>query len=83
MRIIEGENQDTLKNTHGAFEYYFRNNEGETIPPEDYEALEEDAVERINELIVEGYVEGELHTTMISDEDEETSYSGWWKVKEN
>jgi uncharacterized protein YdaT len=36
------------------------------------------AVERANQMIQHGYTEGELHTSVLVD-GEEQDYSGWWK----
>ena len=63
-------------------------NEGIDIPEEHLEALKEDALDRINTMMKEGYNQGELHTSVRfgkdvvpeEDEDEGLTYSGWWTV---
>jgi uncharacterized protein YoaH (UPF0181 family) len=69
-----------------TIKYNWKCNEDINIPEKHEEALEEDAMERIFEMMKEGYTSGELHTTVrygkdiVSEEDEEEglSYSGWW-----
>ena len=58
------------------------------IPEHHKETLEEEAKNRIFEMIKEGYDQGELNTTVrygkdvVSEEDEEDglTYSGWWSI---
>lgn len=48
---------------------------------EDY--LEESAMERIVEMVKEGYHCGELCDNILAQDDEdETEYRGWWSVEE-
>ena len=69
-------------------EYNWECDEGIDIPKAHEEALQEDAEERIYQMIKEGYNSGELCTTVRygkdvvpeEDEDEGLSYSGWWSV---
>lgn len=61
------------------------------IPDKHKEALKEDAVNRIFEMIKEGYYSGELYTSVrygkdvVIEEDEEDglTYSGYWEVDYN
>jgi len=70
-------------------EYYWTADSGIETPEKHKEALKEDAEERISKIIQEGYIEGELVTTVrfgkdiVPEEDEKEgiSYSGWWKMK--
>lgn len=68
-----------------SIEYNFNRNDDsdEPIKPSHLEALQEDAEERIFEMIKEGYYSGELHTyVLVDDEDGEDgiSYSGWFTI---
>lgn len=54
-------------------------NDGESIPGSHHEALSESCFGRAQEMIAEGYHQGELHED-INDEEGEASYSGWWSV---
>ncbi len=71
--------------------YYWEEGGGTIIPERHVEALEEDAMSRIFEMVKDGYYQGELNTSVrygkdeVSEEDEEDglSYSGWWNVEFN
>jgi len=68
--------------------YNWKCDQGIEIPNGHIDALEEDAQDRIFDLIIEGYFEGELSTSIrfgkdvVEQEDEEEglSYSGYWKL---
>lgn len=68
--------------------YYWECEQVEIIPEKHKEALKEDAVNRIAEMVKEGFSEGELHTTVRygkdivpeEDEDDGLTYSGWWSL---
>lgn len=68
--------------------YKWECNEGIDIPKEHEEALEEDAVNRVFEMMKDGYYNGELHSSVrfgkdiVPDEDESDglTYSGWWSI---
>jgi hypothetical protein len=70
-------------------DYHWNTDSGIDIPEAHKEALEEDAEERIFQMLKEGYNQGELCTTVrfgkdvVPEEDEEDGleYSGWWGVK--
>lgn len=72
-----------------TIEYNWTPDDIETIPQKHFEALEEDALERIFKMINEGYTSGELFTSVRfgkdkveeEDEDEGLSYSGSWSLK--
>jgi len=72
-----------------TIEYYWTCDEGIKIPEKHREALEEDANDRIFEMIKEGYYQGELCTSVrygkdiVPEEEEEEglTYSGWWSRK--
>lgn len=58
-----------------------------TIPAEHklidlQEQLDEDAFDRISTMIQEGYLCGELHTYINTEEVEDQLVSGWWSLKE-
>jgi hypothetical protein len=66
---------------------WWRPNE-EEIKPEHVEALEESAMERINDQMSEGMSSGELHDNILmndDDGDDGITYQGWWDltVEEN
>lgn len=68
-----------------SIEYNFNRNDDldEPIKPSHLEALKEDAEGRIFEMLKEGYTSGELHTSvLVDDEDGEDgiSYSGWFTI---
>jgi hypothetical protein len=71
--------------------YHWECNESIEIPDKHKDALKEDAVNRIFEMIKEGYNSGELHTSVrygkdvVIEEDEEDglTYSGYWEVDYN
>ena len=73
-----------------TIEYNWTCDDGIDIPKKHKEALEEDAQDRIFQMIKEGYNQGELNTSVrfgkdeVPEEDEEDglSYSGWWSVKQ-
>lgn len=73
-----------------TIEYYWTCDQGIEIPEKHKEALKEDADDRINEMINEGFTSGELNTSVRygknvvpqEDEDDGLTYSGWWSVKE-
>lgn len=57
----------------------------DSIKPEHVEALEERAMDRIKEMMEEGYSSGELLDNIrMSDEDGEDGieYTGWWHIEE-
>lgn len=62
-------------------DYHFKRDDGKDIPTEHVPQLEKDAMERIHEMMKEGYVQGELFTTVITEDDKEVEYSGWWGTK--
>ena len=70
--------------------YNWKCDQGIEIPEKHKEALKEDAMERIFQMVKEDYLSGELSTTVrygkdvVPEEDEANglSYSGWWDVKE-
>lgn len=46
------------------------------------EYLEESAMERITQMILQGYSAGELSDNIVAQDDEdETEYRGWWSVE--
>ena len=69
--------------------FYWECDNGIETPEKHKEALEEDAIERIKDMISEGYSSGELFTTVrygkdvVPEEDEEEGlqYSGWWSIE--
>lgn len=71
-----------------TIEYHWTPNDIKTIPQKHLEALEEDAMERIFQMIKEGYTSGELHTSVRfgkdeveeEHEDDGLSYSGLWSL---
>jgi hypothetical protein len=71
--------------------YNWKCNEGVEVPEKHVEALEEDAQDRIFEMIKKGYYQGELHTSVRfgkevvpeENEDDGLTYSGWWSIKKN
>lgn len=68
-----------------VIEYNFNRNDDSDAPikPSHLEALQEDAEERIFEMIKEGYTSGELiSNVLVDDEDGEDgiSYSGWFTI---
>ena len=71
--------------------YHWKCDEGIEIPEKHKEALEEDAMSRIFEMIKENYNQGELSTSVrfgkdeVPEEDEEDglNYSGWWSTTQN
>lgn len=65
--------------------YNWKCDQGIEIPDGHIDELEEFAQYSIFDMIIKGYHEGELSTTIkfgIEEEDEEEglSYSGWWKL---
>lgn len=61
--------------------YNWSRTDDKEIPTEHLEALEESAMERVVEMMDEGYTSGELHDTVrMNDEDGEDGieYSGHW-----
>ena len=70
--------------------YNWKCDQGIEIPEKHKEALKEDAMERIFQMVKEDYLSRELSTTVrygkdvVPEEDEANglSYSGWWDVKE-
>jgi len=64
--------------------YNWKRSDGKKIKPSHVEALEESAMTRINELMQNGYVSGELqdnvHMTPHDPEDG-ISYHGWAEIK--
>lgn len=72
-----------------TIDYYWVCDQGIEIPEGHKEALKEDALSRINEMIKEGYIQGELNTSVRcgkdvvpeENEDEGLTYSGWWYFK--
>ena len=82
MRDITGINKETLHNTHSVFFYFWNHGDGETIPEEHYDSLEQEADQRINDMVKDGCWEGEL----ICELEEEVSgkmhyYSGYWRQR--
>jgi hypothetical protein len=71
---------------HIVIDYHWTCDSGIDIPEAHKEALEEDAEERIFSMVREGYLMGELTTSVrygkdkVPEEDEQDglSYSGWW-----
>jgi hypothetical protein len=71
-----------------TIDYHWTCDQGIKIPTKHTDALEEDANNRIFEMIKEGYTSGELSTSVrfgkdeVSEEDEENglTYSGWWSL---
>ena len=58
--------------------------DGEDIPPEHIDELDEAAVSRINEMMRTGYVAGGLCTEVrIDDSDVCVAYRGWWSVADD
>lgn len=55
--------------------------DGPDVPLEDREQLDEHATERANEMIAEGFVEGELNAEEMGP-DHDRHYRGWWKKEE-
>ena len=54
------------------------------IKPEHIPALEERAMDRIKEMMAQGYISGELHDDVRMDDedgDDGIEYSGWWDTK--
>jgi len=46
------------------------------------EYLEESAMERITQMILQGYSAGELSDNIVvQDNEDETEYRGWWSVE--
>ena len=69
--------------THGIFEYWWIQGDGQEIDEEDASSLEDNAIDRINELIISGYSSGALISEIYDEEsNKETYYHGWWKPKE-
>jgi hypothetical protein len=72
-----------------VIKYHWTCNEGIEIPEGHKEALEEDALNRIFEMVSQGNWEGELSTSVRygkdvipeEDEDDGLNYSGWWFFK--
>ena len=72
-----------------TIDYHWTCDDVGDIPKKHLEALEEDAEERISEMLKEGYLMGELHTYVRygkdivpeENEDDGLSYSGWWGFK--
>lgn len=68
--------------------YNWTCDKGITIPTGHHEALKEDALNRIFDMIKKDYTQGELSTSVrygkdiVPEEDEEDglNYSGWWSV---
>ena len=68
--------------------FWWTADEGIDIPEKHKEALNEDALERMSQMIKEGYTSGELSTSVrygkdiVPEEDEEDglAYSGWWSI---
>ncbi len=71
-----------------TIEYHWTPDDIETIPKEHLEALEEDALDRIFQMIKEDYTSGELITSVrfgkdkVKEEHEDygLSYSGSWGI---
>lgn len=69
-------------------DYYWNCDQGIDIPEAHYEALKEDAEERIFEMMKQGNVSGELCTSVrfgkdkVIEEDENNglTYSGWFDI---
>ena len=67
--------------THSVFRFEWWRDDHEDVPVKHKEALYDNASDRISELVKKGYIAGELNSTLyIGDyNEEEVSYSGWWK----
>ena len=71
-----------------TIEYHWTPDDIKIIPQKHLEALEQDAMERIFQMIKEDYTSGELNTSVRfgkdkveeEDEDEGLSYSGSWSL---
>lgn len=59
-------------------EYNWHRNDHKDIPEEHVQELEDCANDRINQMVSEGYREGQLCATLG---DEEAEYFGWWSCK--
>ena len=75
---------------HLVIDYNWTCDQGvDPIPEKHIEAIKEDALERIYEMIKEGYYSGELRTSVRygkdevpeENEDDGLTYSGWWGYK--
>lgn len=70
--------------------YNWKCNQGIEIPEKHKDAIKEDAMERIFQMVKENYFSGELSTSVRygkdvvpeEDENEGLTYIGWWSVKE-
>lgn len=60
--------------------YNWSRDDGKEIKPDHVEALEESAMNRIQDMMGEGYTSGELSDNIIMDDDDGDGieYSGWW-----
>ena len=76
---------------HLAIKYNWTCDQGvDPIPEKHREALKDNALERICEMIGEGYASGELNTAVRFGEDEVPeedgdyglTYSGWWGINQ-
>ena len=58
-------------------------NDLDEINDDHVNALDESAMKRINEMMLDGYTSGELHDNIYmhdTDPEEGIFYKGWWKV---
>ena len=63
--------------------YNWSKDDDSEIKPKHQEALEESAMDRITQMMNEGYSSGELNDTVrMDDEDGEEGieYRGWWSI---
>jgi hypothetical protein len=64
--------------------YYFKRGDGKNIREAHAEHLDELAMERITDMLKEGYTSGELcESVRVDNRDgaDGTEYTGWWTVK--
>ena len=79
---------DEMKQLEKKIEITYRwwRSEGSKIKPKHIEALNETAIERIQECMKDGYTSGQLLDTVRMDGhdgEDGTEYEGWWEAKEN
>ena len=63
--------------------YEWWGEDGNEVKKEYRKALEDAAMSRVKEMMVEGYTSGELHSSLyIADEtgECEVNYNGWWSL---
>lgn len=59
--------------------YRWWKSDGSDIKKSHIEDLANSAEERIATMRLEGYISGDLHNTIINEDDTETEYTGWWE----